>query len=279
MCCVSQNKRQTIIELTIMADQDDFDAISYLQHCYVDLHDLKTEGVLHHLHQLFHISGRGKNTLKVLEYGSGPAIQNCISVAPFASEIVFSDISPANREAIQKWLDGDADAFNWSPHFDYVVKTLEGKGEKEAREREQRVRQISKVVFCDALLENPMEKGYEDPYDVILQLGCLEAACSDKESYIRCMKVLTSLLKPGGIMVNRDINGLADYENLHYRVGDKDLACIRLTTEYVVSVFEECGFKDIETALIPLELNSSSWICTTMKATGNGLRFIYGTKK
>ena len=45
---------------------------------------------------------------------------------------MFSDISTA---AIQKWLDGDADAFNWSLHFDYVVKTLEGKGEKEARER------------------------------------------------------------------------------------------------------------------------------------------------
>ena len=97
---------------------------------------------------------------------------------------MFSDISTA---AIQKWLDGDADAFNWSPHFDYVVKTLEGKGEKEAREREQRMRKISKVVFCDALSETPMEKGYEGPYDILLEFGCLNAACSDKQTCEKCL--------------------------------------------------------------------------------------------
>ena len=260
-----------------MAKNDNFDASSYLQKRYVDLNDLKTKGVLDHLHHLFGNLGKDKDRLKVLDYGSGPAVQNCISVAARASEIVFSDISSANREAIQKWLDGGADAFNWSPHFDYVVKTLEGKGEKEAREREQRVRQISKVAFCDALSETPIEKGYKGPYDVILQFSCLESACSNKESYITCMKVLTSLLKPGGMMINSSSNGLTNYEGLHYRVGERDQACIRLTTEYVVSVFEECGFEDIGTALIPL--NPNTWLSNTLKATANGLHFIYGTKK
>ena len=53
----------------------------------------------------------------------------------------------------------------------YVVKAFDGKGEKEAREREQRMREVLKVVFCDALSETPMEKGYEGPYDIIMQFG------------------------------------------------------------------------------------------------------------
>ena len=82
-------------------------------------------------------------SLKVLDFGSGPVIQHCISAAPHASEIVFSDIAESNREAVRKWLGRDPTAFNWSPHFDYVVQTLEGKGEKEAREREEMLRKCT----------------------------------------------------------------------------------------------------------------------------------------
>ena len=39
-----------------------------------------------------------------------------------------------------RWLDR---AFNWSPKFDYVVKTLEGKGDKAVKEREERLRKIT----------------------------------------------------------------------------------------------------------------------------------------
>ena len=217
-----------------MADQD-HDAIDYLRTRFgnVDAKD-RVQFQLNKLHELFQsFSSDGAAAgPKVLEFGSGPVIQHGISVAAFAAEIVFSDISSANREAIQKWLDGDADAFNWSPHFDYVVKTLERKGEKEAREREQRLRKISKVVFCDALSETPMEKGYEGPYDILLECGCLDAACSNKQTFDKCVKVLHSLLKPGGILIRVSPNAITDTENLVYCVGGKECTCIRLTHEF-----------------------------------------------
>ena len=75
---------------------------------------------------------------------------------------MFYDISSSNREATQEWLDGDTTIFDWSPHFHYIVNTLEGKSEKEAREREKRMRQ--KVAYCDALSGIPMERGDEGPY-------------------------------------------------------------------------------------------------------------------
>ncbi|CAI8016587.1 Nicotinamide N-methyltransferase [Geodia barretti] len=148
-----------------MSDRDSFDALDYLQHRFGDLNDQRATYVLGQLHRVlngFMTKKINDGELKVLDFGSGPVVQNSISAAAFASEIVFSDISSSNREAIQKWLDGDADAFNWSPHFDYVVQTLEGKGEKEAREREQRMRKLSKVVFCDALSEHPWRKAMRD---------------------------------------------------------------------------------------------------------------------
>ena len=261
-------------------DHDSFDAEDYLRTRFgnVEAKD-RVQFQLIKLHELFQSfdprSGIGP---KVLEVGCGPVIQHGISVAAFTSEIVFSDISSSNREAIQKWLDGDADAFNWSPHFDYVVKTLEGKGEKEAREREQRMRKISKVVYCDALSETPMEKGYEGPYDIILECECLDAACSDKQTFEKCIKVLHSLLKPGGTLVRVSANAITDMDNLVYSVGGKERTCIRLTHEYVARIMTENGFQDIEIAFSPLDPDTSGLFHEMIKKTANGYHFISARK-
>jgi hypothetical protein len=152
-----------------MADPGSFYALSYLQTRFGDEHDQRTTCWVNEIYKVFK-NYVPINDVSVLDFGSGPVVQNSISIAGFASKIVFS------RAAVQKWLDRDADAFDWSPHFDYIVKILEGKGEKEAREREEGMRQVATVAFCDAL------SGYthgEGPYDV--KCGCL-AACSDKKS-------------------------------------------------------------------------------------------------
>ena len=57
---------------------------------------------LHELFQSFDPRSGTPTGSKVLEVGCGPVIQHGISVAAFASEIVFSDISSSNREAVQK---------------------------------------------------------------------------------------------------------------------------------------------------------------------------------
>ena len=107
--------------------------------------------------------------LKVLDYGSGPVIFGAISAATKASEIVLSDLSGKNRDALRTWLNGGAGAFDWSPHFKFVVCELEGKSEKEAEEREDQVRKLVKaVVHCDISEEPPIEKGYNCTYDVVI---------------------------------------------------------------------------------------------------------------
>ena len=265
-----------------MADEGgSFDALDYLNTRFSDL-SAKDRVLfqLDRLHELYtspDISGR--DGLKVLDYGSGPVLQHGISAAAYASEIVFCDISPANREAIQKWLNGAPDAFNWSPHFDYVVKTLEGKGDKEAREREERMRKISKVVFCDALSDTPMETGYEGPYDIVLDSGCLDAACSDKQSYKKSVKNLIPLIKPGGLLVRSAPNALSeDVGKLVYKVGGKEHSCIRLTHEFVESILKECGLHDISVSFVALAKSRDAIYHEALMKTANGFHFITAKK-
>ena len=239
-----------------MTDPYAFDSLAYLREHYADIREQRVSYYMRCLHDLFQ-GLKHQGELKILDYGSGPVIQNSISAAGFATEIVFCDISYSNRETTQKWLDGDASGLDWSPHFDYVVKSLEGKGEKEAREREQRMRQVSKVVYCDALSDAPMEKGYEGPYDVILQCGCLEGACTDKSTFDNAMKVLCTLLKPGGVLVDVSTEADVDSEGLSYRVGGKDHPRVSFTHQYIVSLMKECGLMDIKAEYVPLDPGSN----------------------
>ena len=173
-----------------MAGNDTFDATDYFLTHYGDLNAKdRVQFQLNKLHDLFQATfSTDQRSLKVLDHGCG---QHIISAAANASEVMFCYIS-----------------------------SLEGKGEKEARETAEK-------GWQDRILsEMPMEKGYEGRYDVILECGCLDAACADKESYRRCMKVLTSLWKPSGTFVRYFINGIAEYEQQAYCVGNQTFHCI-----------------------------------------------------
>ena len=76
------------------------------------------------------ISGRlaQQDRITVLDYSCGPVICNVISAAglPQVSEIVMAEYIDKSLELLQQWLDRDPSAFDWSPYFRHVVKTLEG---------------------------------------------------------------------------------------------------------------------------------------------------------
>ena len=227
---------------------------------------------LHDLFQQF-----STRELRVLDYGCGPIIQHSISAAANASEIVFCDISSSGREAIKKWLRKDPDAFNWSPHFDYVVKTLEGKEEKEAREREELLRKKTNgVVFCDVLADNPMQPGFEGPYDVIIEVGCFQAACSKITEYKRAVKNAFKLLRPGGIFAEHGVDISMDEETAVYTVGGKEMNVLSVTSGHAVSVMEEVGFSNINAVTCPRDPSNTA---SYNKVLGMlGYYFVWGKK-
>ena len=183
---------------------------------------------------------------KVLDYGSGLVIQNCISAAAHASEMVFSDITKSNCEAAKKWLRRDPTAFNWSPHFDYVVQTLEGKGEKEAREREEMLRKVVKgVVHCDIFAEPPIEKGFEGPYDVVIEGGCLNSACTNTESFKKGLVTLSHLIKPGGSILRWGEVLSMEESTTVYSVGKEEYNYLCTEREFVIDAVKQAGFSSV----------------------------------
>ena len=66
------------------------------------------------------------SNLKILDYGCGATMIYDINATTKASEIVLAEYTEPNRVFIQKWLDKDPSAHDWSSYFKQVVQTLEG---------------------------------------------------------------------------------------------------------------------------------------------------------
>jgi len=126
------------------------------------------------------------------------------------------------------------------------VQTLEGKGEKEAREREEMLRKVAKgAVHCDVLAEPPIEKGFEGPYDVLIEGGCLLAACTTTESFKKGLITLTHLLKAGGTIIMLGSDRDMEQSTTVYSVGSNLYQCLCMEKEIVLEAVKEAGFSNV----------------------------------
>ena len=198
-------------------------------------------------HQAFQSLPTG---LRILDYGTGPAILTTISAATKASEIVLSDYSEVCRIALYQWLAGDSEAFDWSPYFSYVVKELEGNGEgngdEEVAKRQTLVRNLVKaVVKCDLTQNSPIEPGYEQPYDVVISSLCIEAVIKSKDEYQPMLEKLVSLVKPGGhlLLYGVESQGGSGY----YVVGDETFSSVGRSLKFALHAMAECCMEIITT--------------------------------
>ena len=144
---------------------DKFNPSVFLER-YADVRpDTRSGHMLRYYHTAFHNIPNG---VSVLDYGSGPSILPTISAASKTSEIVLSDFSAVNRQALRDWLDNkEPPLFDWTDHFRYVVRELEGKGEEEVTRRQQEIRNVVKdVVHCDITQDPLIDAQYHKLYDV-----------------------------------------------------------------------------------------------------------------
>ena len=181
--------------------------------------------------------------LKVLDYGCGPVIINVISAATKASEIILAEYTEQNRKNLQEWLNGDATAFDWSTYFKFVVQELEGKSEKEMKERQDVIRKLVKaVVPCDITQEPPIKPGYDTVYDVVICCLMLEGTADDIKEYAANIARVGKLVKSGGTILIYGLENPLGY----YMVGDFKFPNVHVTAESAMKAVEDAGFTEVQ---------------------------------
>ena len=222
------------------------------------------------LHELYSSYGPSPSGLKVLDYGCGPVVVYQISAALQDSEIVMADYVEKNQREVQLWVDKEPTALDWSPFFKYVVITLEGKSEQEAVAREDELRKrIKAIVSCDITADQPIQPGYEGPYDVVLACLAIGCAYSSVADYETGVAKLAKLVKPGG--------KLCLYENIgsgsmFYAVGSEKFYSLSFPKDVLTGILAKLGFQDIQIRAERLYDDVDD------KSDSKGLMFVVATK-
>ena len=178
------------------------------------------------------------NGLRVLDYGAGPSILPTISASTKATEIILSDYADQNCKVLQQWLEGDPGAFDWSTYFKFVVQELEGKSEKEVKERQDLVRKLVKaVVHCDITQEPPIDPGYDKVYDVVVSSKVVESVARNLDEYVIYLSRLGGLVKPGGMLMMYTIENKTGI----YNVGGINFRNLPVPVEFTVSTLKKAG--------------------------------------
>ena len=194
--------------------------------------------------------------LKVLDYGCGATMIHTISLTPKASEIVLAEYTEPNRAFIQKWLDKDPLAHDWTPYFKHVVQTLEGGSDEEVKQREEELRhKVKAVVPCDLTKEQFIAEGYEGPYDVVISILCLENVGTTLEDFERSIQRLSTLLSSGGnLILYTSVRGKnVKYSEGFFIISGERFFNIAMSIDFITNTLRGAGFCNVEN--IPYKIN------------------------
>ena len=194
------------------------------------------------------------NNFKVLDYGCGPVIAYVISAAGknAVSEIVLAEYTEMSRNALHKWLDRDATAFDWSDYFKHVVQTLEKKPETEVQFREERLRTIVKIASCDIKADPPIEEGFQGPYDLVMTFLAIESACNSEEEYFKLVENLSKLVKPGGhVLMFAKLAKTS--QSILYNVGGKLFHYYSISEDILLSALKKAGLQSIRSTRVSIQ--------------------------
>ena len=144
--------------------------------------------------------------------------------------------------------------YSWSPHFKYVVQTLEGGSKEESIKREEMLRnKVKAVVSCDIIKEEFIERTYcnKNSYDIVMSSLCLEAGCKDLDSYEHGIKKLASLIRVGGYLLLCSTRRESCEEGF-YIVNNVKYYNISLRKDFITVVLQRNGLFVVDEDYLPI---------------------------
>jgi hypothetical protein len=200
---------------------------------------------------LAHASDRIPMDARMLEFGGGPTIYQLISPAARAGSIDFADYLDSNLDEVRRWLDGSDDAFDWTAFFarSLVIEGLDnGPQARAARAALVRSR-ITSLRHCDMNKADPMGRGRRHGYDALGAHFVAESITASKPTWRRAVANLTTLLRPGGVLIMSAVLH-AEY----WRSGAHRYSAVGIGVEDLESLLADLGFLDIDCRTISAEV-------------------------
>ncbi|CAN2387889.1 amine N-methyltransferase activity [Pristimantis euphronides] len=176
----------------------------------------------------------------LIDIGTAPSIYQLLSACEVFDDITVTWHTKRELQELQKWLNSEPNAFDWSSIVKHVCE-IEGNGMSQEEKEEKLKGKIKHVLTCDVGKNNPLAPQEGVKADCLVTTVCLEAACKSQESYGTALKNLSNLLKPKGHLLMAGDLG-ANY----YEVGPNKVFSLPVNEKFLKKVISESGYEIIE---------------------------------
>ncbi len=176
--------------------------------------------------------------LLTLEFGGGPTLFAVAALASQSREIHFCDYVAASLDEVRRWLDNEADAFNWDP---YIQLALEKEGQPTtpaavAQRAADMRRKVTCLTPCDALAKAPL--GQNAPqYDLVVAQAVTDTVAKSVPEWVQIMRNISTLVRPGGWLLISVLTGTSGYI-----VGQNCFPCVDLSDEDIYRGYMAAGY-------------------------------------
>ncbi|XP_071969593.1 nicotinamide N-methyltransferase-like [Engystomops pustulosus] len=145
--------------------------------------------------QLGHIRGD-----ILIDFSVGSFIHLLYSACEFFKHIIVLKLNDRCILELKRWVDTRTGAFYWG-HIAQLHAEIEGKSD-ELEDKEGNVRSaLQHVIKCNLEKENITEPIDLPPADCIISAWVLDATSKDHNDFIRTLRKISKLLKPGGHLI------------------------------------------------------------------------------
>ncbi|XP_077105832.1 indolethylamine N-methyltransferase-like [Ranitomeya variabilis] len=136
----------------------------------------------------------------LIDLSPGSMVHHLFAACDFFKHIIVLKMRDRCIMEMKRWVDSRTGAFDWN-HATQAHADIEGNSDQ-LQDKEGKVRTaLQHIVKCDLEKENIMDPIVLPPADCIISFGLLDMICKDKDDYIRYLRKLLKLLKPGGHII------------------------------------------------------------------------------
>ncbi|XP_063289568.1 nicotinamide N-methyltransferase-like [Pelobates fuscus] len=186
----------------------------------------------------------------LIDLTAGAAFCHLMVMSDFFKEITILDSSDRKLKEMEKWLNKEPEAVDWS-HAAEISCGIKGVSELVEAE-EEKVRSIVKrCLKWDPTNDNPLGSVVLPQADCAVSAWYFDVACKDHECYRNSFRKFSSLLKVGGHLIL-----FAFFSATYYTIGDHRFSFLNYNEDFVKEVLRDNGYTTVSFEVYESKLNT-----------------------
>ncbi|XP_063289566.1 nicotinamide N-methyltransferase-like [Pelobates fuscus] len=175
----------------------------------------------------------------LIDLSIGATFCQLMVMSDFFKEITILDSSDRTLKEMEKWLNKEPGAVDWS-HAAEISREIKNVSEHLEAEEEKVRRIVKRCLKWDPSNDNPLGSFVLPQADCAISIWYFDITCKDHESYRSSFRKFSSLVKVGGHLIL-----FAFFNATYYTIGDHKFSFLNYNEDFVKQVLQDNGYTTV----------------------------------